>query len=421
MRCVIDSFPVSKFWEDQRLIDFSPPYQRVTGVWGSEKKGLLIDSILNGFDIPKVYFHVQPPGGKYRWAVVDGKQRLTTIIDFIEGHFPLNKSFVFSGETLEDGQAPLRGQYWSQLGESAKNRILRFSLAATLITEASQEDVQQLFMRLNDGVKLNDAEYRQGLGGQVIWMIGELERHEFFNERVGFSDKRFDYKEVACRLLLIEFHLLVQQRVPSLKKANLDRFVIQNANISDAEAEKLVSKVSKNLDWISGCFPKKSRDLSKGSVQLFYFWLRQVKEELTDELLKRKIMQSVEAFAALRIEQKVLELENQNPAVTRYLWLSGQNTNDPDSLVERAKIHSQMLLEKFPEISLKDKKRSFREDQRYLIWVRGGKACASCGTILETLAEMHADHVVPHSKGGATSVANGQPLCASCNLRKGAN
>ncbi len=421
MRCVIESFPVSKFWEDQRLIDFSPPYQRVTGVWGSEKKGLLIDSILNGFDIPKVYFHVQPSGEKFRWAVVDGKQRLTTIIDFIEGRFPLNKSFVFSGEKLEDGQAPLRGQYWSQLGESAKKRIFGFGLAATLITEASQEDVQQLFMRLNDGVKLNDAEYRQGLGGQVIWMIGELERHAFFDERVGFNDKRFDYKEVACRLLMIEFHLLAQQRVPSLKKANLDRFVIQNANMSDVDAEKLVARVSKNLDWMSGCFPKKSRDLSKGSVQMFYFWLRQIREEFADEFLKRKIMQSIEAFAALRIEQKSLEIENQNPAVSKYLWLSGQNTNDPDSLVERAQIHSQMLLEKFPEIGLKDQKRSFRDDQRYLIWIRGGKTCAACGAKLETLGEMHADHIVPHSKGGATSVANGQPLCASCNLKKGAN
>jgi 5-methylcytosine-specific restriction endonuclease McrA len=50
--------------------------------------------------------------------------------------------------------------------------------------------------------------------------------------------------------------------------------------------------------------------------------------------------------------------------------------------------------------------------------LRAGGACERCGNRLGR--EFHADHVQPFSKGGATTLNNGQALCASCNLRKGA-
>ena len=38
-------------------INIKPEYQREGGIWTKEKKQLLIDSILNDYDIPKLYFH----------------------------------------------------------------------------------------------------------------------------------------------------------------------------------------------------------------------------------------------------------------------------------------------------------------------------------------------------------------------------
>ena len=43
---------------DREHIDTSPTYQRNSEVWNLEKKQLLIDSILNEYDIPKLYFHI---------------------------------------------------------------------------------------------------------------------------------------------------------------------------------------------------------------------------------------------------------------------------------------------------------------------------------------------------------------------------
>jgi 5-methylcytosine-specific restriction endonuclease McrA len=71
-----------------------------------------------------------------------------------------------------------------------------------------------------------------------------------------------------------------------------------------------------------------------------------------------------------------------------------------------------------PTTVQKDPKRGFSDAQRCAIWNLSPHKCADCHTALNDLSEMHADHVVPHSKGGQTSVANGQPLCKQCNLKK---
>ena len=61
------------------LIDLDPPYQRLS-VWDNEKQRRFIDSVINGIDTPKLYFHdlvdraTRPQ--RFRFSVIDGKQRL---------------------------------------------------------------------------------------------------------------------------------------------------------------------------------------------------------------------------------------------------------------------------------------------------------------------------------------------------------
>ena len=56
--------------------------ERESGVWSTEKKQLFLDSLFNGFDIPKIYLHdLRGNDPRYDFAVIDGKQRLHAIWD----------------------------------------------------------------------------------------------------------------------------------------------------------------------------------------------------------------------------------------------------------------------------------------------------------------------------------------------------
>jgi 5-methylcytosine-specific restriction endonuclease McrA len=63
-------------------------------------------------------------------------------------------------------------------------------------------------------------------------------------------------------------------------------------------------------------------------------------------------------------------------------------------------------------------KRTFSARERFILRLTSFGRCKKCGTKLNK--SFHADHVVPYSKGGETTLENAQALCPTCNLKKGA-
>src|SRR6266851_10417823 len=104
-----DTFRVTQFeaktlswWRARRSkIDMSPPYQRRGRLWSATDKAYLIDSILNGFDVPKLYVADFTFGDsalntkKLPYAIIDGKQRFEAIFDFYDGRVLLNDDFTY--------------------------------------------------------------------------------------------------------------------------------------------------------------------------------------------------------------------------------------------------------------------------------------------------------------------------------------
>ncbi len=66
------------------------------------------------------------------------------------------------------------------------------------------------------------------------------------------------------------------------------------------------------------------------------------------------------------------------------------------------------------DVNIRDQKRLFNNEERFVIWLLSDKKCSKCETELE-LAEMDADHVERWADGGETILNNAQALCANCN------
>ena len=66
----------------QSRIEVDDEFQRGL-VWSAAQQALLIDSILRGFDVPKIFLRKLPDGNPRLFSVIDGKQRLTAIWRFL--------------------------------------------------------------------------------------------------------------------------------------------------------------------------------------------------------------------------------------------------------------------------------------------------------------------------------------------------
>lgn len=265
-------------------IDFDPIYQRQSDVWSISKRQLLIDSIINDFDVPKIYFHqYQAPvktetGQRYQYALVDGKQRLAAIFSFIDGDYALSEEFVlFSNPDTKVG-----GLTYKELKVREPRLALTFDstpLDVVVIKTNEVELIEEMFSRLNEAVPLNAAEKRNAFGGPCRTAVRNLIQEEFFERSLPFTNKRYRHLDLAAKLLLWEynnlFHESKEPKILDVKKVHLDKFFVNAKDGDDGErvlkAEQLVKE---HLSDLSSIFTAQDVLLrSVGSVSVFFLLL----------------------------------------------------------------------------------------------------------------------------------------------------
>jgi len=208
---------------EKNKICTNPTYQRYSDIWSINKKQLLIDSILNGFDIPKLYFIESPTDEnckRNRYAVIDGKQRLEAIWGFMSGNFPLADDFLYR----EDPDVEARGLSYNELAQKYPRLKAKFdghALSVVVIKTDDMEVVEEMFSRLNEGEPLSASEKRNAMGGPIPPLVRELAKHKYFKSTVPFMDRRGRYWEVATKYLFFE----ERGGIADTKREYLDKFV----------------------------------------------------------------------------------------------------------------------------------------------------------------------------------------------------
>lgn len=129
-------------------LTIAPPYQR-RPVWRLKERCYLIESILLGFPIPEIYVHrTSTPKGKTLYAVVDGQQRIRTLLKFmgLDQEDPEDNNFALS--TLEE-TSPWYGYTFERLTDEQKVVFSDYSLAVRFIDTKDDGEVREMFVRLN--------------------------------------------------------------------------------------------------------------------------------------------------------------------------------------------------------------------------------------------------------------------------------
>ena len=160
---------ISIFYEQYQLnkFNFVPSYQREGGIWKEENQSFLIDSVFKNFPVPPVFLEQKIQNGITTYDVIDGKQRLTSIIRFINDEIGLPKTFSKD----EYGYELLDGKKMSEIVELAKKDQVAdlfldifwsYKICVEYIEKPDANIVRGIFDRLNrNGERLNPAELRK--------------------------------------------------------------------------------------------------------------------------------------------------------------------------------------------------------------------------------------------------------------------
>lgn len=262
------------WWHGEREnLDLSPAYQRSSGVWSQRDKAYLIDSIINGYDIPKFYIadfsyvssNLNETNKPY--AVIDGRQRFEAIFDFLDSRIPLNSDMEYFGEE----KINLAGLNYRELKNrfpKLAGRVENFNITVMSVITDELGKINDLFVRLNKSKPLTGAEVRSALLGTIPKHIRQIAQSEFFTRSVSFSNTRKQSENIAAKLLLIEH----RGSFVETKKVNLDRFA-QEAVLTETEFEASAQRVDEVLRVMANSFVP-SDPLLRTSGQIpVYYWL----------------------------------------------------------------------------------------------------------------------------------------------------
>lgn len=196
---------VAWFWDIKQrgLLDLDPPYQR-RSVWNQSYKDSFIETILLDYPAPAIFLYEDiQPSGRVLYNVVDGKQRLVTIFEFVEDRYPVGDKCPV---------AALRGKYFRDMPDDAKRNFWSYQFLVEYLPTSAENVINDIFDRINKNVaKLTPQELRHArFSGQFTQACEELaewlgrELPDF--PRISAQSKRQmkDVQLVADFLLMIE-------------------------------------------------------------------------------------------------------------------------------------------------------------------------------------------------------------------------
>lgn len=265
---------LSWWFQQKKNIDFDPPYQRKGRLWSEKDKSFLIDSILNGFDIPKIYIadftfvNTSLNRHKKLYAVIDGKQRFEAIFDFFEGRFTLDSEFVF----YEEPDVNVAGLSYFDLKKqypTISSKFENFNLSVISVITDEESKINEMFVRLNKSKALTGAELRNAMEGVVPELTRRIITNPFFNQKIRFNTNRGQDSNLASKLLLIEF----RGKFVDTKKVHLDRFVKEAIDAESSYFESAYENIIDVLDLMSEAFMDKDKLLSSSGIIPVYYWL----------------------------------------------------------------------------------------------------------------------------------------------------
>ena len=194
-----------------------PKYQRRRTAWPLSAKTALIDTMLNNFPIPPVYLRdFVNDAGKRQKEIIDGQQRIATIIEFFNDEFTLSRNI---------SDSTLAGNNYKNLPVDEQLLIEDFEVSFISIRGASDGDIISIFSRLNSySLPLNSQEKRNSVyAGEIKSVIYELasEYNTFWIKSKVLSEAQI--ARMADALLVSEIIYTILYGYQSARSASLDK------------------------------------------------------------------------------------------------------------------------------------------------------------------------------------------------------
>jgi hypothetical protein len=282
-------------------LDLNPPYQR-RSVWSTRDKRYFIDTILNDYPAPPIFLHKSlDDNGRPTYHVVDGKQRIQTIIEFSENKIRIPDDF---------SDINIRKKKFQDVERPTKERFWNYSLIVEMIPDVSESAIRNTFERLNrNSRKLTPQEMRHAKydGWFITFVETESDKQEWkdFGIVTTARAKRMQDVQFITELCI----LVIKNSITGFDQDVLDEVYAEYDDISDIfengtfvsddfseEFDRIKKIISESLEAIP-----ELKEYLKIQIHLYSLWayLHLEKDKIPEiNIFAKRYQQFMESVAA---------------------------------------------------------------------------------------------------------------------------
>jgi len=397
-------------------LDLQPEYQRKY-VATPKIASKLIESVIMDVPIPVIYLAEEQDG---TYSVIDGQQRLTSFLSFINGKYPSGDTFKLTGLKV---YKELNRKTFADLEKEHQNKIRKTTLHTIVIKKESNEDVKfEIFERLNTGsIKLNEDEIRNTVyRGEYIKLLAELEESETFHNVVQKDNykKRMIYRGMILRFFAISEKSYLNYQ-PSMKQF-CNKELRDNRFLTNEKAKEYRNRFNDCIDLVKVVFGEtafrryipsdKEREQGNWTTTRINMALYDIQMCGFVNYSKNEVLRNADF-----IREAMIELMINNREFIDSILIQ---TSNKEVLKKRFKI----WFEKLDEIIGNNgyEQRTFSYQTKKELFEKN-PVCAISGQRILAIEDSEVDHIIPFSKGGKTEMDNAQLVLRYFNRAKSNN
>lgn len=251
-------------WYQNNQLELNPKFQR-RSVWNDNARSFLMDTIIRGFPIPKVFIRqkINVLTRKSVREVVDGQQRLRTILSFLNDGFTISKKH----------NSQYGGLYFSQLNDvdpDIQSAILGYEISCDLLVNMPDPQVLDVFSRLNSySVVLNEQEKINANHFSPFKLLVDSVSKDFFQFWIE-NDIISEQKCLRMDDVSLTADLFIAMVEGIKEKKKIKFFYDKYENEFDFENEELRGKFNCIMSLIATIFPDGLKTTEFKRVHLFY-------------------------------------------------------------------------------------------------------------------------------------------------------